>query len=166
MVKTFNPQKRPEPDHETESIRVWIEDPDNPLFDKDSVKQHTITYKGAKVQILNFNALVKNIDGKDYRLFYYKLRFDKKDIIYFIDEEKLAELPEQNKLEYKQKIEEVLNEINTVASVVGLSMTDMKDSLEVTLSELPTLENLSKMKKKKDLNTEGSDKEKTEEERQ
>lgn len=150
MTKTFNPKKKPipKPDHETESIRVWIEDADNPTFvkEEDIDKKNNITYKGLEFQMLDFNTVNITHKGKEMRVFYFKLRTDKGHAMYFIDEEKIDTLPEKEQKEVREGVNKLLTDFKELAKKIHFPIYDMKDSLEVTLSELPTLENLSKQK--------------------
>lgn len=150
MTKKFNPKKKtiPEPDHETESIRVWIEDANNPAFVKreDVDEKNTVKYKGLEFQMRDFHTVNIKYKGEYMQVFYFKIRLDKGHAMYFIDEAKIDTLPEKERKEVLEGVNNLLSDFKDFVKKMQFPLYDMKDTLEVTLSELPTLKNLAKQK--------------------
>lgn len=155
MVEPEKKKKKPKPDHETESIRVWIEDPENPRFENDeNVASKTIFYKGFEFQMLGFNTVSKEINGKKVPIFYFKPDSEKGHVIYYVDRSEVDKLSEEPKRFVEKELKKLVESLKQLSIVMGFNFINLEDHLNVTLSEIPTLENLSKLKqKKKDLNT-------------
>lgn len=130
------------PDLETESMRVWIPNKEEAeelkKTDEGDIK---IDYKGNEIIVGGFNKAMKK-DGN--LLFIWKFKHQEHLILYYIFEENCEE-------EDLKKAKEAIEMLRLVNSKMGMNyqIQDMKETFDNTLNEMPSLENLTKLKEKR-----------------
>ena len=126
-----------EPDFETESMKVWIPTKEEEAQEPKIREEDIINYRGEKIIVNGFN---KVFNDKQEVIFIWKFKHEKEQVLYYFSEN----LSEKDKATLK----EVMNMLRSLCQKAGYDLLDLKEFLENVINEIPTLNNLAKIKKK------------------